>query len=85
MEILIHIGLDTVELNGLGFNRLIEKDSKVKKGDPLMEFNPELIKENGKSIITPILITNMDMVKSIKKNSGEVEGGNQPIFEVELN
>ena len=85
LEILIHIGLDTVELNGLGFNRLIEKDSKVKKGDPLMEFNPELIKENGKSIITPILITNMDMVKSIKKNSGEVEGGNQPIFEVELN
>ena len=84
LEILIHIGLDTVELNGLGFNRRIEKDSKVKKGDILMEFDSNLILENGKSPITPIIITNMDKVKKLEKNSGEVGKGSEPIFTVEL-
>lgn len=84
LEILIHIGLDTVELNGLGFKRLTEKDAKVKKGDSLMEFDPKLVEEKGKSPITPIIITNMDKVKKLDKNSGDVERGNQIIFTVEL-
>lgn len=84
LEILIHIGLDTVELKGLGFKRMIEKDSKVKKGDLIMEFDPNLILEKGKSPITPIIVTNMDKVKKLEKNSGEVESGNQVIFTVEL-
>lgn len=84
LEILIHIGLDTVELNGLGFKRLTEKDAKVKKGDPLMEFNPRLVEEKGKSPITPIIITNMDKVKKLGKNIGDVEKGNQIILTIEL-
>lgn len=84
LEILIHIGLDTVELNGAGFNRLTEVDTRVKKGDPLMEFDPKLVVENGKSPITPIIITNMDKVKKLEKNSGGVERGNQIIYTVEL-
>lgn len=84
LEILIHIGLDTVELNGLGFKRLTEKDAKVKKGDPLMEFDPKLVEEKGKSPITPIIITNMDKVKKLGKNIGDVEKGNQIILTIEL-
>ena len=84
LEILIHIGLDTVELNGTGFNRLTEVDTRVKKGDPLMEFDPKLVVEKGKSPITPIIITNMDKVKKLEKNSGGVERGNQIIYTVEL-
>ena len=84
LEILIHIGLDTVELNGLGFKRLTEKDAKVKKGEPLMEFDPKLVEEKGKSPITPIIITNMDKVKKMKKNTGDVERGNQIIMTIEL-
>jgi PTS system glucose-specific IIA component len=84
LEILIHIGLDTVELNGLGFKSFVEKDSKVKKGDLLVEFDPKLVVENGKSPITPVIVTNMDKVKHIEKSSGEVESGNQLIFTVEL-
>ncbi|MCF6459854.1 PTS sugar transporter subunit IIA [Clostridium sp. Cult3] len=84
LEILIHIGLDTVELNGAGFNRLTEVDTRVKKGDPLMEFDPKLVVEKGKSPITPIIITNMDKVKKLEKNSGGVERGNQIIYTVEL-
>ncbi len=84
LEILIHIGLDTVELNGLGFKRLTEKDAKVKKGDPLMEFDPKLVEEKGKSPITPIIITNMDKVKKIEKNTGDVQRGSQIIMTIEL-
>ncbi|HSH34820.1 PTS glucose transporter subunit IIA [Schnuerera sp.] len=84
VEILIHIGLDTVELDGLGFKRMIEKDSKVKKGDILMEFDIELIKEKGKSPITPVIITNMDKVNKMDKNSGNVEKGKNIIYTIEL-
>lgn len=85
LEILIHIGLDTVELNGEGFNRLTKKDARVKKGDPLMEFDPKFVEAKGKSPITPIIITNMDKVKKLEKISGKVEKGNQTILTVELN
>ncbi len=84
LEILIHIGLDTVELDGAGFNRIIEKDTKVKKGDLLMEFDIDLIKEKGKSPITPIIITNKDKVKKIDKNNGKVKKGETIIYTVEL-
>lgn len=85
LEILIHIGIDTVELNGVGFTRIIEKDSKVKKGDLLVEFDIDLIKEKGKSPITPVIISNMDKVKNIDKiDSGEAVGGETVIFTIEL-
>lgn len=84
LEILIHIGLDTVELDGLGFKRIIEKDSKVKKGDLLMEFDINIIKEKGKSPITPIIITNMDKVSKIDKKDGLVKKGENTLFTVEL-
>ncbi|MCF6465809.1 PTS sugar transporter subunit IIA [Clostridium sp. Cult2] len=84
LEILIHIGLDTVELDGLGFKRIIEKDSKVKKGDLLMEFDINTIKEKGKSPITPIIITNMDKVNKIDKKDGLVNKGENTLFIVEL-
>lgn len=85
LEILIHIGIDTVELNGVGFTRIIEKDSKVKKGDLLVEFDIDLIKEKGKSPITPVIISNMDKVKNIDKiDSGETVGGETVIFTIEL-
>lgn len=85
LEILIHIGIDTVELNGVGFTRIIEKDSKVKKGDLLVEFDIDLIKEKGKSPITPVIISNMDKVENIDKiDSGETVGGETVIFTIEL-
>lgn len=58
LELLIHIGLETVELEGEGFEVLVDVGKKVKCGDPLVNFNIELIKSRGKEIITPIIITN---------------------------
>lgn len=65
VELLIHIGLDTVTLNGEGFERLIEEGQKVKAGTPIIKLNRELIESKGISLVTPVLITNVDSVKSI--------------------
>lgn len=59
-EILIHVGMDTVKLNGKGFTPKVEQDAKVKKGDLLLEFDIEFIKSHGYSITTPVIITNSD-------------------------
>ncbi|QEK12421.1 PTS glucose transporter subunit IIA [Crassaminicella thermophila] len=68
LEILVHIGIDTVDLKGEGFKRLVEVGSKVKKGTGIIEVNLAYIKNSGKDTITPIVITNMDKVESLDKN-----------------
>lgn len=71
VELLIHIGIDTVELNGEGFERLAEEGTKVKAGTPIIKFNAEFIKSKGLSLATPVLITNSDSVKEIKSLTGK--------------
>ena len=66
VELLIHIGMDTVKLGGNHFVSHIEEGQKIKKGDLLMEFDAEKIKESGYSVITPIVVTNSD-------NYGDIE------------
>ena len=71
-EILIHIGMDTVKLDGKYFNQKVSKGDKVKKGQILVEFDIEAIKKAGYSIATPIVITNpeeyMDIVFETNRN-----------------
>ncbi|WP_448921854.1 PTS sugar transporter subunit IIA [Holdemanella biformis] len=57
-EILIHIGLDTVSLNGKGFKKLINQGDKVKKGTPLIEIDRQFMKEQDINLITPMVVTN---------------------------
>lgn len=59
-EILIHVGMDTVKMNGEGFNLKTKVGSKVKAGDLLLEFNIEAIEKAGYTVITPVVITNID-------------------------
>ncbi|MEG0855155.1 MAG: glucose PTS transporter subunit IIA [Terrisporobacter sp.] len=65
-EILIHIGLDTVKLNGEHFDTHVKAGDKVKVGDLLVEFNIEKIKEAGYPTITPVIITNTDSYEDIE-------------------
>ncbi len=67
-EILVHIGLDTVELDGYGFERVAEEGKKVKAGDPIIKINRQAIEEKGCSLITPVLITNMEIVDELNFN-----------------
>lgn len=68
-ELLIHVGLDTVELNGKGYTSHIKKGDTVSKGDLLLEFDIDAIKQAGYDIVTPIIITNTTMYQTIEKLS----------------
>lgn len=65
IELLVHIGLDTVKLAGKPFTIHVEDGRKIKKGDLLIEFDKELIQTHGLKTITPIIITNSNTYKEI--------------------
>lgn len=74
VELLIHIGIDTVELNGEYFTAHVENGQKIKKGDLLVEFDLEKIKEKGYETITPLIVTNTsDYLDILDEESKEVE------------
>ena len=60
VEVLIHVGMDTVKMQGRGFNVKTSANSKVKSGDLLLEFDKNAIEKEGYSLITPVVITNAD-------------------------
>ena len=72
LEVLIHIGIDTVEMRGEGFKSFVQPNQRVKAGEKLMEFDLKLIAEKAKSTLIPLLITNMDAVKDLKFYNGKV-------------
>lgn len=75
-EVLMHIGMDTVNLQGKGFKTLVKKDQAVKAGDELVKFNIDAIKKAGYSVTTPIVITNSKDYEDIKQiATGEVKAG----------
>jgi len=67
LDVMVHIGLDTVALEGKGFTRIAQEGDKVKVGDPIIKIDLAYIKENAKDIITPIIILDESDVKSIEK------------------
>ncbi|WP_246208689.1 PTS sugar transporter subunit IIA [Anaerotalea alkaliphila] len=70
LEILVHIGIDTVELKGEGFRRLAEPGQEVQAGTPVMEVDLEVLRLRGKESITPVVVTNMHLVKGLKVHGG---------------
>ena len=74
IEIIIHIGLDTVELNGEGIKVFVKTDQKVKVGTPLVRIDRNFMKEKSVNLTTPMIITNTGDFKLEFKNTGkEVE------------
>jgi glucose-specific phosphotransferase system IIA component len=71
-EVLIHVGIDTVKMNGEGFKGLVKNGDKVKAGDRLIEFDLALVKAKAKSHLTPFVITNSADLEEVKilKTSG---------------
>lgn len=69
VEILIYVGMDTVELNGKGFTSRVASGQKIKKGNLLLEVDFDFIKSKGYDIVTPIVVTNMGKYKNIRKTN----------------
>ncbi|AOH56458.1 PTS sugar transporter subunit IIA [Peribacillus muralis] len=67
IELLMHIGLETVNLKGEGFEVHVAEGQRVKAGDKLVTFDIEFLKSNAPSIITPIVITNGELVEKVEK------------------
>ena len=67
LEVMVHIGLDTVALEGKGFERLAREGDEVKAGDEIIRVDLEYIKEHAKDIVTPIIISDESDVKEIDK------------------
>lgn len=85
MELLIHVGLETVHMDGEGFDMHVKQGDKVKAGDLLLTFDLQLIKKKAASHITPVIITNGELVQSIRKtNDGTVIAGESTLLEITL-
>jgi PTS system glucose-specific IIA component len=84
-EILIHVGLETVGMNGEGFEGHVNVGDKVKAGDKLLSFDLELIREKAASTVTPIVITNGDAVESLdKRAASEATKGETSLLQIKM-
>ncbi|MBP2079601.1 PTS sugar transporter subunit IIA [Oceanobacillus polygoni] len=82
-EILIHIGLETVSLDGEGFTSYVKEGDQVKQGDKLIHFDMDIVHEKAKSTVTPIIITNTDDMRNIEaKTIKQVTAGQDEILQV---
>lgn len=83
-ELLIHIGLDTVNLEGEGFRLLVEEGDVISQNDLIAEINVEKIREKGFSLITPIIFTNLDKNEFIVQltNKGKVNAGQKNLIKI---
>ena len=76
VELLIHIGLNTVELNGKYFKAFVKQGDKVKQGQKLLEFDMEKIKEEGYVMESPVIITNSENYRAVSVICGnEIQRG----------
>ena len=84
IEILIHVGLDTVKLNGKGFSSSVKAGAEVRVGDPLMTFDADFIATHARSLLSPMLVTSVDRVAAIQPRAGTVIAGRDVVMQVVL-
>ncbi|MCM2678542.1 phosphoenolpyruvate--protein phosphotransferase [Echinimonas agarilytica] len=84
VEVLMHIGLDTVMLKGSGFIPLVKEGDTVQQGDPLIDFDADKIALAARSLMTEIIITNGDAVSRYQFSSGLVEAGKDVLLTLSL-
>ena len=84
ISLLIHVGIDTVKLNGEGFEALVESGQTVKKGEPMLKLDLDYLKEHAPSVTSPVLCTELEDNQRIRLlKDGPVKAG-EPLFEIEV-
>lgn len=72
VQLMIHVGIDTVKMQGDGFDVLVQQGQKVKRGDKLLKFDMEKIKKAGYDLTTAVLVTNSDDYNNIEAVTGRI-------------
>lgn len=83
VEIVVHMGLDTVALEGKGFTRLVEEGASVAAGQPVLEMDLDYLNANARSMVSPVVVSNSDDFAGLTLlASGKVVAGETPLYEV---
>lgn len=77
LEVLVHIGLDTVELGGEGFVALAAKGDQVSAGQPIVRMDVASVRTAGRNPITPVVFTKVGQVADLRVNTGQIGAGAQ--------
>jgi|SRR5699024_7888141 len=86
IELLIHIGLETVAMEGQGFTGHVSEGDSVEVGDKLVSFDMDLVSKEANSTISPVIITNSDILKSFEiVDAGEVSSAQTVVAKAEVN
>ncbi|HCC47190.1 MAG TPA: phosphoenolpyruvate--protein phosphotransferase [Elusimicrobia bacterium] len=83
-ELMIHVGVDTVQLKGEGFSLKVRAGDRVQAGQPLLEFDADLVATKARSLLTQVLAVNMDIVSAVKHPAGRVRAGRDVLLELTL-
>ena len=82
-EIVVHMGIDTVALNGQGFIRLVEEGAEVVAGQPILEMDLDFLNANARSMISPVVCSNIDDFSGLViQAKGQVVAGQTPLYEI---
>jgi len=82
IELIVHLGLDTVELEGEGFEKIAVEGQVVQAGDPIVRFDRATIEAAGKSLVSPVVSPGNGTI--IQRASGIVKAGRDVLFTIEL-
>ncbi|MFA5508958.1 MAG: glucose PTS transporter subunit IIA, partial [Vulcanimicrobiota bacterium] len=84
LEILVHIGIDTVKLKGEGFEPLVQVGQAVRAGDNLIKFSADLLARKARSLLSMVIFTNEDVIHRIAFEKGTVQSGSDPVATVTM-
>ena len=84
IDVLMHIGLDTVQLKGQGFTARVQVGDTVRAGDALIDFDADYVATHAKSLLTLVVVTTLDRVTSMRPATGTVTAGADTILEIAL-
>lgn len=83
VELIVHMGIDTVALNGEGCERLVEEGAEVEAGTPILKLDLSFLEANAKSMISPVIISNIDDFAGVEiLAKGQVTAGETVIYNV---
>lgn len=83
-EIVVHMGIDTVALEGQGFKRLVEEGAEVKAGQPILELDLDYLNANARSMISPVVVSNADEYAGLAAlASGSVVAGQTKLYKIQ--